>query len=199
MYMTTKNKSLYLAVKRNVDFFGLKKELKNILYEKFPIIIQIPTKLPSDLWVDDELNKCCREVKNRQMIFYGIKIPLSHKLYFMVCALLLCGEIEEKDFNDIPFRHNALKNNKSLTSGNLRKSLYDLKKTIKDTILSDCQHNKNFFNNNPSKAFDENLYEIEFNKFAYSHRDFTLKTLYKKGNAPSFLDRVCKKSAKSQK
>ena len=123
MYMTTKNKSLYLAVKRNVDFFGLKKELKNILYEKFPIIIQIPTKLPSDLWVDDELNKCCREVKNRQMIFYGIKIPLSHKLYFMVCALLLCGEIEEKDFNDIPFRHNALKNNKSLTSGNLRKSL----------------------------------------------------------------------------
>ena len=147
--MTTKNKPLYLAVKRNVDFLGLKKELKNILYEKFPIIIQIPTKLPSDLWVDDELNKCCREVKNRQMIFYGIKIPLSHKLYFMVCALLFCGEIEEKDFNDIPFRRNALKNNKSLTSGNLRKSLYDLKKTIKDAILSDCTHRKNFFFEKP--------------------------------------------------
>lgn len=199
MSMIAKSKPQYLAVKRNVDFLGLKKELKNILYEKSPIIIQIPTKLPSDLWVDEELNKCCREVKNRQMIFYGVKIPLSHKLYFMVCALLLCGEIEEKDFNDIPFRRNALKNNKSLTSGNLRKSLYDLKKTIKDAILSDCTHRKNFFNNNPTNSFDEKLYEIEFNKFAYSNRDFTLKTLYKKGNTPSFLDRVCKKSAISQK
>lgn len=197
--MTAKNKPLYLAVKRNIDFLGLKKESKNTLYEDFHIIIQIPRKLPSDLWVDDELNKCCREVKNRQMIFHGIKIPLSHKLYFMVCALLLCGEIEEKDFNDILFRRNALKNNNTLTNGNLRKSLYDLKKTIKDTILSDCMHNKNFFNNNPANTFDEKLYKIEFNKFAYSNRDFTLKTLYKKGNAPSFLDRVCKKSTISQK
>ena len=197
--MTAKNKPLYLAVKRNIDFLGLKKESKNTLYEDFHIIIQIPRKLPSYLWVDDELNKCCREVKNRQMIFHGIKIPLSHKLYFMVCALLLCGEIEEKDFNDIPFRRNALKNNKSLTSGNLRKSLYDLKKTIKDAILSDCTHRKNFFNNNPTNGFDEKLYEIEFNKFAYSNRDFTLKTLYKKGKAPSLFDRVCKKSAISQK
>ena len=112
--MTAKNKPLYLAVKRNIDFLGLKKESKNTLYEDFHIIIQIPRKLPSYLWVDDELNKCCREVKNRQMIFHGIKIPLSHKLYFMVCALLLCGEIEEKDFNDIPFRRNALKNKKAL-------------------------------------------------------------------------------------
>ena len=140
MNMTTKNKPLYLAVKRNVDFLGLKKELKNILYEKYPIIIQIPTKLPGDLWVDDELNKCCREVKNRQMIFYGIKIPLSHKLYFMVCALLLCGEIEEEDFNDIPFRRNALKNNKTLMNGNLRKETslngpmeeYGIKQIIRD-------------------------------------------------------------------
>lgn len=197
--MAAKNKPLYLAVKRNVDFLGLKKELKNTLYEDFHIIVQIPRKLPSDLWVDDELNKSCREVKNRQMIFHGIKIPLSHKLYFMVCALLLCGEIEEKDFNDILFRSNALKNNNTLTNGNLRKSLYDLKKTIKDIILSDCMHNNNFFNNNPANTFDEKLYKIEFNKFAYSNRDFTLKTLYKKGNAPSFLDRVCKKNAISQK
>ena len=54
--MAAKNKPLYLAVKRNVDFLGLKKELKNTLYEDFHIIVQIPRKLPSDLWVDDELN-----------------------------------------------------------------------------------------------------------------------------------------------
>ena len=194
-----KNNLQFLAVKRNLEFSSLRKEYKNFLYENYSIIIRLPKKLPSDLWVDDDFYICCQNMKKteKQIVFYGILMHLSNKMYFMICALLLLGEIDDFDFQDIHFRPNAIKGN-ALAEGNLRKSLNDLKKAIKEQVKINCEVSQNYFNNNSKKEFDEDLYNKEFKKLAYSYLEYSnkIKTKYTRSALPEFLQRVCKKNNK---
>jgi len=135
----------------------------------------------------------------RQIIFYGILINLSIKMYFMVCALLLLGEIEEEDLNCIPFREGALKSGQH-SEGNLRKSLNDLKTTIKENIEADSCNRWNYFCRNSGNKFDKNIYKEKFKEFAYSDNNYmknSIRTKYRKAELPDFLNRICKKMNKS--
>lgn len=131
-----KNVRLFLWVTRNLEFTGLKKADKENLYVNYPIIIRKPKALPKACESYCVLYECCKNMalKDRQIIYKNVLFRLSIKQYFMFCALLLWGEIDEKEFNKIDFRTGRCRQPNKKAARNLEKSINILKREIKKKL-----------------------------------------------------------------
>lgn len=178
----------FLWVTRNLEFAGLKKADKEDLYFNYPIIIRRPKGLPNDCENYSVLHKCCKNMalKDRQIIYQKTLLRLSTKRYFMFCALLLWGEIDEKEFNKIDFRTGRCLIPNKKGERNLEKSINILKREIKKKIKA------------ASKAtFDDKGYEYDciHNLAVFDSWTRIAICKYRPAHLPSYLEKVCKQES----
>lgn len=180
----------FICVTRNLDFVGLKKEDKDLLYKEYPIIIRKPKGVSN---IEDYVNFCemCKNMskRERQIVYNGILIELSIKEYVIVCTLLLYGDITEKEFNKIKFRPNRCNSLLEYAPRNLEKSIDDIANAFYRKInmklleksmptLDKAEFLRNFKNN--------------FAQMNTNSTNCSVRNYYKQASLPSFLKRVCK-------
>ena len=177
----------FLCVTRNLEFIGLKKADKEDLYFNYPIIIRRPKSLPKDCESYCALYKCCKNMplKDRQIIYNKVLFKLSIKQYFMFCALLLWGEIDEKEFNKIDFRTGRCRKPNQKAARNLEKSINILKREIKKRIKAASR-----------AVFDEESYKNDFinNLAVYDSWSKIAICKYRLALSPCYLEKVCKQN-----
>lgn len=182
-----KNVRLFLWVTRNLEFTGLKKADKEDLYFNYPIIIRRPKSLPKDCESYCALYKCCKNMplKDRQIIYNKVLFKLSVKQYFMFCALLLWGEIDEKEFNKIDFRTGRCRKPNQKAARNLEKSINILKREIKKKIKAASR-----------AVFDEESYKDDFINNLAVFDSWTRIAIckYRPALSPCYLEKVCKQN-----
>ena len=182
----------YLAVTRDLNFAGLKKQDREFLYKEYPVIIRAPRGI-SDV---ENYNLFCKHclnmpLKDRQIIYKGSLINLSKKEYLMVCTLLLWGYIAESEFNKIDFRPNRCKKANEKAPRNLEKSVEDLAQAFWEKVskerfkASEESLDKNAFKKNFKENFAQYQYRFEN----------TVSTCYSPADLPDFLKKVCKQKA----
>lgn len=183
-----KNVRLFLWVTRNLEFTGLKKADKENLYVNYPIIIRKPKALPKACESYCVLYECCKNMalKDRQIIYKNVLFRLSIKQYFMFCALLLWGEIDEKEFNKIDFRTGRCRQPNKKAARNLEKSINILKREIKKKIEATSK-----------VTFNEKSYNEDFinNLAIYDAWTKIATCKYRPANLPYYLEKVCKQES----
>jgi len=158
------NKYQYIEFGCDLTFQRLKTQDKKDLYTRYKLIIRRPKALPNN-WVDDLqilYEKCqLMSKKKKQIIFCGILLTLSTKMYLLVYLLCKWQSIDEMDFSYFCFRNNKTTHDKNKKyDGNLRKSISKLKKYLIEQIKKCGETGNNYFVKD--KNFNNELFEKEF-------------------------------------
>lgn len=124
-------------------------------------------------------------LKDRQIIYNKVLFKLSIKQYFMFCALLLWGEIDEKEFNKIDFRTGRCRKPNQKAARNLEKSINILKREIKKKIKAASR-----------AVFDEESYKDDFINNLAVFDSWTRIAIckYRPALSPCYLEKVCKQN-----
>lgn len=194
----------FLLFKRDLNFRGLKQDEKSYLYNKYNVMLKVPHAKYCKLLTNDNyselynnLESYCRKTKrkDRQLVFHGLLLEFSIKEYYMLCFLLIFGEIDEQDFNAIDFRPNRCSELHKKQNRNIEKSLADLKTSMRTKIQKICETQKTPFNMTMNNDFVPKFFNEAFSNFAYINNEGSLKTVktkYKRAKMPEFLCPICK-------
>lgn len=198
----------YLLLKRDLKFKGLKEKDKLYLHQHYDAILKIPRgkyrkqlteidknskkRKSENIDLYDCLEEYCRKTgkKDRQFLFHGVLLNFSIKEYYMLCSLLMLGEIDEQDFDSIDFRPNRCKEKNAKCPRNLEKSLADLKASMRKKIQKHCETEKTYFNMSLRNEFCFGIFNEAFENFAYIDSAVgrkIIKTNFKIAKKPSFM------------